>query len=244
MGAKQSIRGSAKSDTVVSYDTTHEPTITEREYRTFQVAYDFFNAELFAGSLPHVLVTLQRHAKAKGYFAAERFSGRREKITAHELAMNPDVFTGRTDEEILSTLAHEMAHVWQQTHGRPPRRAYHDRQWAAKMMEIGLQPSTTGQPGGKETGQSVTHYIIPGGTYASAYAKLAANGFQLNWQSQPFGVERKKKAASKTKYTCPSCGTNAWAKPETALICGACYEEDEEITIMEPGETSEAADAA
>ena len=58
--------------------------------------------------------------------------------------MNPDTFTGRTDEEILSTLAHEMAHVWQQTHGKPPRRSYHDRQWAAKMKEIGLQPSTTG----------------------------------------------------------------------------------------------------
>jgi len=33
--------------------------------------------------------------------------------------MNPDSFTGRTDEEILSTPAHEMAHVWQQS---PERR--------------------------------------------------------------------------------------------------------------------------
>ena len=39
-------------------------TITQAQYRAFQQAYDFFNAELFAGSLPHVLVTLQRHAKA------------------------------------------------------------------------------------------------------------------------------------------------------------------------------------
>jgi predicted SprT family Zn-dependent metalloprotease len=73
-----------------------------------------------------VLVTLQRHAKARGYFAPERFNGRTHKATVHELALNPDTFTGRTDEEILSTLAHEMAHVWQQTHGEPPRRSYHD----------------------------------------------------------------------------------------------------------------------
>jgi predicted SprT family Zn-dependent metalloprotease len=52
--------------------------------------------------------------------------------------MNPDTFTGRIDEDILSTLAHEMAHVWRQRDGTPPRRAYHDRQWAAKMREIGL----------------------------------------------------------------------------------------------------------
>ena len=51
-------------------------TITQAQYRAFQEAYDFFNAELFAGSLPHVLVTLQRHAKARGYFSPERFTGR------------------------------------------------------------------------------------------------------------------------------------------------------------------------
>jgi hypothetical protein len=47
------------------------------------------------------------------------------------------------------------------------------------MKEIGLQPTDTGAPGGKETGQSVTHYIIVDGPYARAYAKLAATGFQL-----------------------------------------------------------------
>jgi predicted SprT family Zn-dependent metalloprotease len=219
--------------------------ITPAEYQAFQEAYDYFNAELFGGSLPHVLVTLQRHAKTRGYFSPERFSGRNEaKATAHELALNPDNFTGRTDESILSTLAHEMVHVWQQTHGTPPRRSYHDRQWAAKMKEIGLQPSTTGEPGGKETGQSVTHYIIRGGLYAQAYARLKAKGFQLHWQSAPAGKQAKAKKASKTKYTCPACAQNAWAKPNALLICGNCYEEGEgdiRLMLAETGEEAEAA---
>src|SRR5437764_3971921 len=150
---------------------------TQLEYQGFQNAYDFFNRELFGGSLPQVLVTLQRHAKTKGYFSPERFTGRIDNAAVHELALNPDGFAGRTDALILSTLVHEMAHVWQQTYGKPPRRGYHDRQWAGKMREIGLQPTTTGEPGGKETGQSVTHYIIPEGRYAKAYARLAATGF-------------------------------------------------------------------
>lgn len=159
---------------------------------------------LTPNSLPHVLVTLQRHARAKGYFAPERFAGRVEKVTAHELAMNPDVFTGRSDELILSTLVHEMAHVWQQSQGTPPRRSYHDKEWAAKMCEIGLQPSTTGEPGGKETGQSVTHYIVPGGPFVRAYAKLRATGFQLNWQSVPLdGGERKKKVGQQDEIHVP-----------------------------------------
>jgi hypothetical protein len=31
-----------------------------------------------------VLVTLQRHAKARGYFAPERFTGRIEETAVHE----------------------------------------------------------------------------------------------------------------------------------------------------------------
>jgi hypothetical protein len=78
------------------------------------------------------------------------------------------------------------------------------RQWAAKMKEIGLHPSATGEPGGKETGQSVTHYIVPEGPYATAFAKLKADGFRLHWQSAPEGKHAKAKRASKTKFTCPS----------------------------------------
>jgi hypothetical protein len=201
--------------------------ITITEYQGFQKAYDFFNRELFDGALPQVLVTLQRHANTRGYFSPERFSGRVDKVAVHELALNPDTFTGSTDEVILSTLAHEMCHVWQQTHGKAPRKGYHDRQWAAKMREVGLQPSSTGEEGGAETGQSMSHYIIPEGRFARAYAKLAATGFQLHWQSIPATKQGRGKKASKTKFTCPECGQNAWAKPDALLICGECFEEDD-----------------
>jgi hypothetical protein len=208
-------------------------TTTITEYQGFQHAYDFFNRELFDGSLPQVLVTLQRHANTRGYFSPERFSGRIDNAAVHELALNPDSFIGRTDEMILSTLVHEMAHVWQQTHGNPPRRSYHDRQWAAKVREIGLQPLSTGEEGGKETGQSMSHYIIPEGLFAKAYAKLAAAGFQLHWQSVPATEQARGKKSSKTKFTCPECGLNAWAKPDAHLICGECYDNGQgDICLM------------
>jgi hypothetical protein len=40
---------------------------------------------------------LERHAKARGYFHRERFTGRIEETAVHELTMNPGSFTGRTD---------------------------------------------------------------------------------------------------------------------------------------------------
>jgi hypothetical protein len=73
----------------------------------------------------------------------------------------------------------------------------------------------------------VSHYIIPEGSFAQAYAKLAATGFQLHWQSAPFDKQGRAKKSSKTKFTCPECGQNAWAKPDALLLCGECYDEGE-----------------
>ncbi len=194
---------------------------TQAEYSGFQRAFDFFNAELFDGRLPNYLITLQRHANTRGYFAADKFSGRIAETTLHELALNPDHFTGRTDEQILSTLVHEMMHGWQLTFGQSSRRGYHNREWAAAMKQVGLYPSSTGAVGGKETGQRVSHYVIPGGPFQSAYAKLDATGFKLNWQSSVRATQGKT-VNSKTKFTCPDCHQNAWGKPDLDISCNVC----------------------
>jgi hypothetical protein len=71
------------------------------------------------------------------------------------------------------------------------------------------------------------------GVYAQAFARLKATRFELRWQSRADDRERQKKAASKTKYTCPNCEQNAWAKPDSSLICGVCLDEDGSIDAME-----------
>src|SRR5262249_37720188 len=145
-----------------SYEQKANPDhITPIEYNGLQEAFDHFNRELFDNALPDVFITYQRRAHSRGYFSPDRFSARGGKFGRHELALNPDGFVDRTDEQICSTLAHEMAHVWQRAHGSPPARGYHDREWANKMQSIGLMPSSTGMAGGKQTGYRVTHYIIP-----------------------------------------------------------------------------------
>ena len=161
-----------------------EPTaITPIEYGGLQEAFDHFNAALFDGELPDVFITYQRRAHSFGYFSPDRFSGRVDKFGKHELALNPDGFINQTDEQICQTLVHEMAHVWQHAFGKPSARGYHNKEWAAKMKAIGLQPSSTGMVGGKETGQTMSDYIIPDGPFTKAFAKLAATGWKLNLQS-------------------------------------------------------------
>jgi hypothetical protein len=197
------------------------PAITPIEYGGLQEAYDHFNAALFDGKLPDVFITYQRRANSAGYFAADRFSGRVAKFARHELALNPDGFIGQSDQQIVQTLVHEMTHAWQQACGTPPARGYHNKEWATKMKAIGLQPSSTGMVGGRETGQHMGDYIIPDGPFVRSYERLAKTGWRLNLQSAPHpNATRAPKL--KTKFSCETCRQNAWGKPELAIICKPC----------------------
>jgi SprT-like family len=202
--------------------TKAKPTaITPIEYGGLQEAFDHFNAALFEGRLPDVFITYQRKANSSGYFSPDRFAGRVATFSRHELALNPDAFIGQTDEQIVQTLVHEMVHHWQQQFGTPSARGYHNREWAAKMKAIGLQPSSTGMVGGKETGQRMRDYVIPDGPFTKAYAKLAATGWRLNLQSA-HRAGGKQAPPSKLKFTCPACAQNAWGKPDLAILCEPC----------------------
>jgi predicted SprT family Zn-dependent metalloprotease len=199
--------------------------ITPAEYSGLQEAYDHFNRELFDGALGDVFITYQRRANSLGYFGADRFAGRMIDGCRHELALNPDGFVGKSDKEICSTLVHEQVHVWQHAKGTAPTRGYHDKEWAAAMKAIGLQPSSTGMPGGRETGQKMDHYIIRGGAFEQAYERLAATNWRLNLESAHRPGDQRKAPSSKTKFTCPVCGQNVWGKPNTQALCLFCFSE-------------------
>lgn len=201
---------------------------TQRTYKSLDDAYRFFNDTLFGGTLPACLITMQRKAGTYGYFGGARFGSVDGSETTDEIALNPSHFAERTTEQTLSTLVHEMVHLRQHHFGAPSRTGYHNKQWASMMREIGLIPSTTGEPGGGDVGQRVSHYVEAGGAFAKACAYLTRTaGFEalyVELWGEGDGKKRAKKAASKTKYTCPSCGLNAWAKPNVDLKCGDCDE--------------------
>jgi hypothetical protein len=118
-----------------------------------------------------------------------------------------------------------MTHVEEVINGTAPKRVYHNKAWAALMKRVGLYPSTTGAPGGKETGQSCSHYIMEGGPFALKAAALIAQGFAISWGEMPRITTTKQ--GKRAKYVCPSCDLKAWAKHEASLMCGECGEEME-----------------
>lgn len=155
-------------------------TPTRETYGELQEAYDHFNRVLFSGELPPCLITLQREKRTCGYFSPERFAHVDGTMT-DEIAINPSYFAVVPLLESMQTLVHEMSHLWQHHFGKPGRGRYHNEQWASKLESIGLMPSSTGQPGGKRTGDHMADYPIKDGLFLQACASLLTSDFKLSW---------------------------------------------------------------
>lgn len=193
--------------------TTHTATI-------LQEAFDSANSALFGGQLPPCMILVHRKGRAHGYFWAQQFRRIGSKDVIDEIALNPDTMN-REPRLVLSTLVHEMAHLWQFHFGNPSRSGYHNREWADKMDDLGLTPSDSGQPGGKRTGQQMTHYVEPGGRYERWVTAFLSPERLFTWASTPAlkGTATRKKR-NKIKY---SCGPHtAWGKPGLSIYCKDC----------------------
>lgn len=208
---------------------------SRRQYGSLADSFDYFNRTLFSGRLAQPLLTLNhRPACVKSYHRDKGFSFRggpwKSRIRASEISLNPRAMVGRSDMEILTVIVHEMVHLWQfQYAEKPPRKGYHNRDWADFMEELGLIPSNTGEPGGKRTGQKVSQYVLPGGPFDLACRALLESGWRLDWHAPPDQSQVPENPAkaikannSKTKFTCYGCHQNAWAKPSAELVCGRC----------------------
>ena len=228
---------------LVSYHTKgNRMSITSRNYQILQQAYSYMNKELFEGQLPDVVITMQRVRSSYGYYWAERFTWRNSSDNENEglgeIALNPDLFLRHSDEDIVSTLVHEMCHVWQHHFGTVSRNGYHNAEFATKMELVGLQPMGRD---GKRTGQNMDHKVIAGGLFQRTFKRMVS---RRNWsvllQSSNHTIEASAgdetagdetagdekagdaKPKSKQKFTCLQCKQNAWAKPSAHLMCGDC----------------------
>jgi hypothetical protein len=191
-------------------------TPTAEIYGALEQAFRHFNTDLFGGQLPAALITLQRKgARTLGYFSPKRFKGRESERTTDEIAMNPQHFL-RPLPETLSTLVHEMCHLWQDHFDRTSRSGYHNKSWAVKMVEIGLQPTVSGEPGGKQTGQKMMHFVIGGGKFEKSCRRLLESRFDLVWAealneaADPEGnAPEEDEDKGRVRCICPRCKQKA-----------------------------------
>lgn len=216
------------------HDVTTRPTV--EAYSDLEAAFDYFNETLFRKHygvlLPHVVMTLPKNQGLHGYFMHGIWNGTDAQTHfVSEIGLN--LRESRQPQDVFATLVHEMVHLAQaerpQVFGVASDRGYHNKAFADVMERIGLMASNTGKPGGSKTGRQMTHYVIGGGAFAAACQDYIEQGASVSWVhslsrrlTKPDELLRLRKKRSKTKYSCPACHMNAWAKPNTHIICGAC----------------------
>jgi hypothetical protein len=71
--------------------------------------------------------------------------------------------------------------------------------------------------GGRETGKSMSHYILPDGPFDRALDELIATGWKLRLESTP-RLEAGKERTPKPKLACALCGQQAG----TAKLAACC----------------------
>lgn len=217
--------------------------VTKLQFNTLTHLFDYYNQQLFRGELPDAMINMSRKKGSYGFFAPQRWvesetieadarCGAHKTKVINEISLNPD-WLRRDPIEWHSTLVHEMVHLWQYAFGKYSG-SYHNKEWAGKMESIGLIPSNTGEPGGKKTGQSMTHYIDPKGWFLKIFNEIKDADYSVitlpympNEFVQPTTKKGgKSKSGVKVKYTC-SCGNNMWGKEGLKATCDECEEKFE-----------------
>jgi len=169
-----------------------------KDYITLSDCYDVFNERLFGGKLRGCVLTFEDRGQHFGYYRQSGFIGRDGGERRDEICLNPRHFLANTgDLELLQTLVHEQVHQWQTQFGKPSLRTYHNREWADKMLSVGLTPSSTGRPGGMQTGQHMADYPTEGGTFLSIASGILEKNSLITWYKEGVAIKRAQEYAAR-----------------------------------------------
>ena len=195
---------------------------TEIQYHMLGDLFYHYNEELFNGLLSDCMISINNHIKHTSFFKTLNWRNTVNETDPliHEITLNPKLL-GTDDINWHMELVHLMVHLWQHENGNPTRNGYHNRQWAKKMEEIGLMPSSNGMCGGNKTGQEISQYSIPKGLFIESYNNCQEK--LIKYVTNVFSDETTSKWKSQIKFTCTCCGDNAWGKPGLKLLCKKCY---------------------
>lgn len=169
-----------------------------RDYVTLSDCYDVFNERLFGTQLRGCVLTFEDRGQFFGYYRQGGFIGRDGGERRDEICLNPRHFLANTgDLELLQTLVHEQVHQWQYQYGTPSRRTYHNREWAQKMLSVGLVPSHTGRPGGNMTGQHMADYPAEEGAFLTIAREILAKHTLIRWYKEGVAIKRAQEYAAR-----------------------------------------------
>ncbi len=191
----------------------------------------FSNLETYEGS--QVIVTVQPKGKheAYGWFITKETWINDQERRLYEINLSAE-YLNRDLQDIIGTLVHEMVHLYNHTkHIQDCSRkgTYHNKNFKYQAENSGLIVNDYHEKYGyyntklADTTMAMFAEIL----YLPDYEKMTYRLDLTNDKKKP------KKAKSKMhSYVCPNCGNEFKAKNDLNIICGTCYDEEDNIYKM------------
>ena len=174
------------------------------QFTLLEFAFKHHNHEIFNDSLGYHLFSVNRK-EILGFFFAEELTSEHWK-----------------DKSFHIKLMHYMLHLVQEKERTASPRGYHNKRFAVLSDKIDLPASATGLPGGRNTGQYMSHYCIPCGIADKSIEKFVTDDIEFEAIPIIDSIPNNGKS-SWIMYQCP-CGSKAKAKPYELNVCFRSWE--------------------
>lgn len=214
-------------------------------YSKIQYVIDLIDESFFSGQgkkkLPELVfaVNTQIGDSVTAFVQSEALYDKDNKRKLQYLGINPK-YLDREPQKILSTLTHELCHVYENEYIHIAKNGYHDKIWVNLMQDCGLEPvflnksktavNTKIKEGGvfekfaqsfvEKNGKGYFNIVEYNREYATdiLIQKLLAKDARADNADK----ETKHYNHNKTKYTCAYCDAHVWGKSGLFIVCGNC----------------------
>ncbi len=193
--------------------------------------YRDLNNDMFGGKLEEPIITIQSTPRAYGHVTCGKVwkSKNGEK---YELNLGAGTI-GRPIEETVSTMLHEMVHIYNLMHDIQDcsrGNTYHNKKFKIKAEEVGLKIDHDPRIGWSITSPSddLILYIANKGWDDILINREEGSRLPISGpkgKDTENGTEKTKKPSSTRKYICPCCGISTRATKEIRIMCMDCGEQ-------------------
>ncbi len=200
------------------------------QYNAFlENSFQILNKVYFDSALPSVIITIQSCKKAYGYITTRKI-WKRATEQYYEINITAE-YLARPIEEVLSTLLHEMVHLYcmvNNINDTSKNGTYHNKRFKEEAEKRDLKIEYVNYYGYTKTSptEKLIEVIHEYGLnqsieYYRQSESFISTGNDDDKGTGEDGISVKRKSSTR-KYICPSCKVSVRATKNLYIICGTC----------------------
>lgn len=191
----------------------------------FEGTFNILNKIYFEDKLPRIIITIQSSPKSYGYITVNKV-WRDNEASYHEINISAE-YLNRNIEDVLSTLMHEMVHLYCIVNGIADTSnggRYHNKKFKEEAEKRDLIIKYVKNIGYSNTkpSEKFINVLKENNLYSDInHYRTTGNSIIVPPSNGDNNLIVKKKTSTR-KYICNSCGMSVRATKDVNIICGNC----------------------